>query len=1012
MIKNMADTLDNTISHIQVGNELHPLDATFFNGKSDTLFQEKNLVTTLSANSTDTQYPSAKCIWDILQQYGSFVPSDNTDEVPRLFFDTLGSSLPTAKADGTITVKVTYTSSTDSFSCYGTIKVQGTSSQAYPKKNWTLKLYSDQACTTSYTHNFRGWGEQSKFTIKADWIDLSHARNVVGARLWGDVVASRSDLASLPEGLRNSPNYGAIDGFVVKGYINGYYYGRYDITIAKGEFMVGMDKDTDGDVVLCGEDYNSACFRSAWGGVNDTGWSDELRDETTSTVVNQLNAFINFVLTSSDADFVSNFSNYADLTSFIDYYIFHYFICGLDAFGKNQILLSYAGGIYYASSYDMDSTFGIYWNGSSYVSTSYRCQEDYETGVHQTAGNGYTNLLYDRIAALYPDEIATRYAVLRSGPLSLENIINRFEDFLTPSVVALQEEDYASTTGLGVFTTIPGQGTNTIQQIRNYIAARAVYVDSAIVVIPLTGISINGDDTIVGTEGTYTVTYTPTNASHQNVTWSITSGSEYASINSSTGVVTLTNLADNSSVTITATSVEYPSISASKTITATYSVDNPLTALTINGDDTVTGVSATYAVTYTPSNTEETGVAWSIVSGSEYATIGESTGQLIVLNGANESPVTIMATSTVNSSITATKNITVTCDNIIYSVSNVTFDGTNPINTGIQLWQLDNWQMTLTATFGTQTVNQATIAACMDETGSPWQGFTWRCTSATDTKVQYNLIGTSTLVNNSSQTYNTTDEFTFVMTRHGTELTTTMPNGTTFTSTLPTQMTYTGELTLGDAYNYSTGSFLGRTFIGTIVDCTIIEIAEETEEIELPAGYTRLAYIASTATGGQYIDLNLNMYETSPISVNIDMSAMAIGVGKDSHNQAVLLGASSEASPYYGHFIRKSSNNLQSSFDGTTYSIGGKINIVTSVSNYTNTHNVGTTLFCGYAANGSTPQRFIEARIYYCKIRHNSDDWERELWPCLNTSGVPGLYDLVNGVFYSSQGDADFEYGT
>lgn len=58
----MANIIDDSISHIQVGNELHPLDATFLNGKQDSDFQEKNLVTTVNFSSTDLQYPSAKAV--------------------------------------------------------------------------------------------------------------------------------------------------------------------------------------------------------------------------------------------------------------------------------------------------------------------------------------------------------------------------------------------------------------------------------------------------------------------------------------------------------------------------------------------------------------------------------------------------------------------------------------------------------------------------------------------------------------------------------------------------------------------------------------------------------------------------------------------------------------------------------------------------------------------------------------------------------------------------------------
>lgn len=60
----MADTIEKSISHIQVGEELHAIDATFLNGKQDSDFQEKNLVTTISSASTDNQYPSAKAVND------------------------------------------------------------------------------------------------------------------------------------------------------------------------------------------------------------------------------------------------------------------------------------------------------------------------------------------------------------------------------------------------------------------------------------------------------------------------------------------------------------------------------------------------------------------------------------------------------------------------------------------------------------------------------------------------------------------------------------------------------------------------------------------------------------------------------------------------------------------------------------------------------------------------------------------------------------------------------------
>lgn len=86
-----------------------------------------------------------------------------------------------------------------------------------------------------------------------------------------------------------------------------------------------------------------------------------------------------------------------------------------------------------------------------------------------------------------------------------------------------------------------------------------------------------------------------------------------------------------------------------------------LTGLSVSGDSTVgnAGNKAQYNVEYTPSNTTQRGVIWSVTSGSAYASIDES-GLLTVKSGANGNAVTIRATSKENTSIYAEKTISVT----------------------------------------------------------------------------------------------------------------------------------------------------------------------------------------------------------------------------------------------------------------------------------------------------------------------------------------------------------------
>ncbi len=86
----------------------------------------------------------------------------------------------------------------------------------------------------------------------------------------------------------------------------------------------------------------------------------------------------------------------------------------------------------------------------------------------------------------------------------------------------------------------------------------------------------------------------------------------------------------------------------------------PVSAITINGKSTVTGSSSQYSVSYSPSNTSERRVRWSIESGNEYAVINSETGNMTILPDADNEEVVIKATSVFDNSIYATKTVTVT----------------------------------------------------------------------------------------------------------------------------------------------------------------------------------------------------------------------------------------------------------------------------------------------------------------------------------------------------------------
>lgn len=99
-------------------------------------------------------------------------------------------------------------------------------------------------------------------------------------------------------------------------------------------------------------------------------------------------------------------------------------------------------------------------------------------------------------------------------------------------------------------------------------------------------------------------------------------------------------------------------------------VDIDITGLGILGPSTVNDVSNTaqFQVTYSPSNTTQRSITWSVVSGSDYASI-DGNGKLTVKSNAKGNVVKIRATSTDKPNIYAEKSVNVTYFSAEVSIS-------------------------------------------------------------------------------------------------------------------------------------------------------------------------------------------------------------------------------------------------------------------------------------------------------------------------------------------------------
>ena len=476
-------------------------------------------------------------------------------DMPKVFF--YGNALPTTKDNVNLTMD--YISNTAKFSSFIKLKCQGTSSMSYAKKNFTVSMFSDESRKTKLKKDFKGWGAQSKFCLKANYVDTTHTRNLSGARIAYDMVNSRPD-SPFKQQLLQCPRNGAVDGFPIKLYFNGEFYGIYTWNIPKDGWMFNMDDSNPNHMVLCAEKNNDSTntsddilrceFRKEWDGTDGNSWSIEFGTYS-DALKNSFNRCVNFVMTATDEEFKANIGNYFDLYSLLDYYCFSYLVAHIDGLAKNMLMATYDGVIWGATLYDMDSIYGADWQGTQFKATNIQCPEQYQDT---------NSLLWQRIESCFSTELYARYLELRQGALSLSNIIKHVEEIydVIPDRVFADEK--------AKWTSLPGVSINTMTRFRNYMRDRAVYVDAEMKLIgttkPCTGIVLSADTLSFTTTNTQTlsVVVSPDNCT-DTVTWSV----------SPTGIVTVKN------------GVVTPIRNGEATITATCGSYSDTCAVTVSG---------------------------------------------------------------------------------------------------------------------------------------------------------------------------------------------------------------------------------------------------------------------------------------------------------------------------------------------------------------------------------------------------------------------------------------------
>lgn len=217
----------------------------------------------------------------------------------------------------------------------------------------------------------------------------------------------------------------------------------------------------------------------------------------------------------------------------------------------------------------------------------------------------------------------------------------------------------------------------------------------------------------------------------------------------------------------------------------------------------------------------------------------------------------------------------------------------------------------------------------------------------------------------------------------------------------------------------------------TLTDCTGDDLVDykiygNSKYEDLPEGYTQVEYIQGTGT--QYIDVGSKMYNNSEIELCFSFDVMQqncsiFGSRANSTVNNFEIASTDPDFPIYldygnystsrviynnvvinAKYICTISKSLRAIYDKNRTLLTRNTNLI-SASNVTPSNARIFDTAGGYSQNK------LKGKVYYCKIWENGV-LVRNMIPCKNPSNVVGMYDTVNGVFYTNAGKGSFNVGS
>ena len=306
------------------------------------------------------------------------------------------------------------------FNSISGIELRGGSAQNHPKKSYAIELWSNNFGTENIDSSLLGMRKDDDWILDAMFIDKARMRNRVSTDIWLDFY--QLHYQSLEPKAKSGTH-----GKFVEFFINDSYNGIYVLSERVDRKLLKLKKLEDGDDhgllyksihwqngVVWFENYFDFDPNSDYW----QGWDQKYPDPETEKIIwEPLANFTQFVVESSDDEFINQIANQIYLNNAVDYFIFINLLRASDNTGKNVFMVKYnQADRFMMLPWDLDGTWGRAWNGNS-------------TNASSILSNNLFDRLIENDVDGFKNKLKQRWTVSRNNIFTVDNIMSYFEKY-------------------------------------------------------------------------------------------------------------------------------------------------------------------------------------------------------------------------------------------------------------------------------------------------------------------------------------------------------------------------------------------------------------------------------------------------------------------------------------------------------------------------------------------------------------------------------------------------------